>query len=140
MNAIECPYRIKQNWGTKRPVLKIRVRNRNRRRVIRSQRIWALVDSGADFCVFPRWLADDLGLYWSAGERRPVTTAGGTAEAYEHIIHIELYDYPRHEFTTPARFLAHDMELGLLGQRGFFENFHVTLDQSAEKFWLLPRF
>ena len=140
---IECSYmNLRSDSTVKRPGVLIVPRNRpSKKRVIKATPLWALIDSGADFCVFPRWVADELELPWSKGRYRPVSALGqDQIPAYEHTVSIELLCYPRHELQTKVRFLAHGLPFALLGQKGFFENLLITFDHQLGKFWLYPRF
>lgn len=90
----------------------------------------ALIDSGADFCVFPAAIGEYIGLTIDSGK---IQELGGIANsklvAYFHNIKIEVGGY---EFDCYAGF-SRDMEHSLLGQTGFFSLFNVFLDYNKGK-------
>jgi len=84
----------------------------------------ALVDSGADECTFPGWIADTLGHNFYKGKQKIFSGIGGSVLAYLHKTHLILNGielvadvYYSHEWD--------DMPFGLLGQTGFFSHFEV---------------
>lgn len=100
----------------------------------------ALIDSGADFCIFDAEIGDYLGLDIRTGTREVfggIQEKGG-AEAFLHGVTINIggwnyktvigfsYDIARHGF-------------GILGQRGFFDMFIVKFDFSKEEIELKER-
>lgn len=98
----------------------------------------AIVDSGADECIFPASVGIALGV---AIPNPNVYVFSGTADqpqnAYFDDIHVivQTFDNPpktAFEFDLYAGFcdsLEH-VGLGLLGQNGFFSRFKVMMDQS----------
>ena len=90
-------------------------------------KIFALVDSGADYCLFPKDVADLLGINVKEGPRLLITgIGGGQIPFYFHEIDILLDKF---SIKTHAGFATTGIGTsGLLGQRGFFENFVVTFD------------
>lgn len=88
-----------------------------------------LIDSGADFCIFDAEVGEFLGIDIRSGVREifgGIQEKGG-ASAYLHRVGINIggwdynitvgfsYDIARHGF-------------GILGQKGFFDNFVVKFD------------
>jgi hypothetical protein len=95
-----------------------------RREVVESS---ALIDSGADECTFPGYVARELGFEIEKGERRIFSGIGGSVPAYRHTtlitiagirIAAEVYYSPQWDH----------MPFGLLGQQGFFSRFRVQFD------------
>ncbi|MBI2465684.1 MAG: hypothetical protein HYV66_00400 [Candidatus Sungbacteria bacterium] len=100
----------------------------------------ALIDSGADFCIFDAEVGKHLGLNVKDGD--PEKFGGiqetGAAVAYLHDVVLNIgggsyktrvgfsYDIARHGF-------------GVLGQRGFFDIFVVKFDLAKEEIELKPR-
>lgn len=93
----------------------------------------ALIDSGADFCIFDAEIGEYLGLDIFAGPKEVfggIQEKGG-AEAFIHNVILEIggwgyktkvgfsYDIAKHGF-------------GILGQKGFFDIFVVKFDLSKE--------
>jgi len=100
----------------------------------------ALIDSGADFCIFDAEIGEYLGLDIKSGKREEfggIQERGG-AEAFLHNITINIggwnyktvvgfsYDIAKHGF-------------GILGQKGFFDIFVVKFDLLKEEIELKKR-
>lgn len=91
-----------------------------------------LVDSGADNCIFSLEVARALKLRLKSG--RKVEFQGfGKASGYWHNIEIQVGDS---SYKATAVFAdLKSLNVGILGQQGFFDHFDVTLsykDQSVE--------
>lgn len=87
----------------------------------------SLVDSGADECTFPAWIAKTLGHNVYKGKQKIFSGIGGSVLAYLHKTHLILNEielvvdvYYSHEWD--------DMPFGLLGQAGFFSHFEVCFN------------
>jgi len=100
----------------------------------------ALIDSGADFCIFDAQIGEYLGLTIRRGTE--VKFGGiqnmGFARAYLHKISIEIGG---HEFRIEAGF-SYDTSkdgYGILGQKGFFNLFSIKFDLAKEEIELKPR-
>ena len=95
----------------------------------KSVTIDALVDLGADNCIFPGMLGEALGINVHSGPKQLISGLGARIiEArFHHVIlkigNIEIEVYAGFSFDT----IGID---GLLGQRGFFDNFRVILDRT----------
>ena len=84
----------------------------------------ALLDSGADECSFPAWIAKTLGHDVYKWEHKIFSGIGGSVLAYLHKTHLVLNGI---EFVADV-YYSHewdDMPFGLLGQAGFFSHFYV---------------
>ena len=95
----------------------------------------ALVDSGADECTFPAWIAKTLGHNVYKGKKKIFSGIGGSVLAYQHKTYLGLSGI---KFVTNI-YYSHewdDMPFGLLGQAGFFSHFDVYFDY-REKLILL---
>ena len=105
-----------------KPEIKIAVRYGDVKR-----KLYALVDSGADSCLFPRDVADILGIDVRNGHKIFYTGIGGSQTLfYFHEVEIFVGKY---KFKTMAGFANAGIGTSaLLGQRGFFENFRVSFD------------
>lgn len=96
----------------------------------------ALVDSGADFCIFHGLFGEAIGLDVRAGKTQPFRgITSGVAKAYVHEVVLEISGVGgkipigfSYDLTTPFR--------GLLGQRGFFELFKVSFNLPRKWFQL----
>ena len=117
----------------KRPILQLTLQRGNQ-----SVAAFAIVDSGADECIFPASLGLALGVpipnpnvYVFSG------TANQPQNAYFDNIHVQIWS-----FSNPAQVvLSFDLYagfcdtlehvgLGLLGQNGFFSRYRVTMDHA----------
>ncbi|MCR4327490.1 MAG: retropepsin-like domain-containing protein [Nanoarchaeota archaeon] len=97
-------------------------------------RVYALIDSGADISVIPKALAEVLNLdlsgksessYGIGGEIKVKTSKMGVTVAKGH---------EKYNFMVPVQIILGGEEPPIiLGRRGFFENFIVTLDESTKK-------
>jgi len=116
-----------------RPFIPLTLRYHNQ-----SLKIKALVDSGADFCMFDgellNLLAPDLDL--NTLEKISLGGIGGTATGYATHIEIGVDDT---FFSVPAVFsfeFSPDEFGGLAGQLGFFDAFTIQFDRANKAFHL----
>ena len=115
----------------------------------RSVLAYAIVDSGADSCVFPASLATTLGI--TIPNERPALFSGTLDEsqiAYFEEIQVTILPLESSEITAdqePVTFplyagfcdtLEH-VGLGLLGQEGFFSRFQVNFHAARRFFEIL---
>ncbi len=91
---------------------------------------YAIVDSGADHCVFPRSFLPQLGLDALSGPSDVMSGAGGPAGT--HFFNITMAVQGIATFPLYAGFTdgLDRLGLGLLGQAGFFDRFHVHFKRS----------
>ena len=100
----------------------------------------ALIDSGADFCIFDAGLGEYLGLDLKSGmevEFGGIQSLGG-AKAYIHKVILEIGG---HEFRTEVGF-SYDISkngYGILGQKGFFDTSVVKFDLEKEEIEIKER-
>ena len=107
--------------GIARPIIPITVRNP---RTKQSIRYLALVDSGADSCIFASEIGELIGLDITAGR---VASVSGVVEGerrpyYVHQVEVEIGGWSK---ATMVGFMP-DLSKnghGLLGQSGFFDRF-----------------
>ena len=127
------PPSVKKAKFVYRPVISVKLFKQNK--VVTFD---ALIDSGADKCIFPVWIADRLGFDVYKGEKMIFSGIGGSVLAYLHKTNIKVKEiklsldiYYSHEWN--------DMPFGLLGQAGFFSNFDVNFSLK-EKYVLLKSY
>jgi len=111
-----------------RPVVPVALINGSNR-----VRVYALIDSGADYCVFHAEIGEQLGLQIESGKSLPFSGIAGAGQtAYFHNIKLEVGG---HEFGCYAGFSPdiQDLPYGILGQVGFFDVFKVSFDYKKEK-------
>ena len=100
----------------------------------------ALIDSGADFCIFDAGIGEYLGLNIKSGTEIQfggIQSLGG-AKAYVHQVSIEIGG---HQFKADVGF-SYDISkngYGILGQKGFFDKFVVKFDLQKEDLEIKPR-
>jgi hypothetical protein len=111
-----------------RPVVPIALINGSQR-----VRYLALIDSGADYCIFHAEIGEQIGLEIESGKRLSFFGSSGQEQsAFFHEIKLEIGG---HEFTCFAGF-SHELQslpYGILGQDGFFDSFKITFDYEREK-------
>lgn len=97
-----------------------------------------LIDSGADDCIFDSQIADILGLNITDGIKRSVF--GITGQEEDYYIHKITLRVGGHPYNIMAGFkkMPDFMRYGIVGQRGFFENFIVKFDYQKERIEVFP--
>lgn len=126
-----------QKYGSAlRPVIEIKLKSNNN-----SFLYEALVDSGADICLFHSEVGEAIGLDISKGKPREVFGVGGKVSLYYlHTIEIEVGGWThKAEVGFMPDVAGRVMPYGLVGQKGFFENFIVKFDLKKEEIELRPR-
>jgi hypothetical protein len=98
-----------------------------------------LIDSGADINVFAYELAEYLGIDVQTGEARTFVGVSGRPE--EFFLHPIKLEVGNQVIPVEAGF-ARSMDqkpYGIVGQRGFFDQFRVMFDLTTEVIELTPR-
>ncbi len=99
----------------------------------------ALIDSGADYCIFHSDVGEILELDIKSGKKLMFYgTAGSPQHAYFHTIQIEIGGWPMDLYCG----FSYDMQslpYGLLGQTGFFDMFKVEFDYQNKRIELKPK-
>lgn len=118
-------FKYKTYGSILRPVIEIVLKNGES-----SIRYEALVDSGADICLFDQSVGEAIGINIKNGKLREVFGVGGKVSLYYvHPVTIEVGGWP---YKIEAGFMpdvaGRVMPYGLVGQKGFFENFIVKFD------------
>ena len=113
---------------------------------VRSQFYFAsVVDSGADYCVFPANFGERLGINIKSGNPTPMSGFGGKGHCFYHPVKVlVVIDKRIWRFKCFAGFSEQmdELGIGLLGRHGFFELFEeVIFDQRNKifKLKLLPK-
>src|SRR3989344_145135 len=94
----------------------------------------ALIDSGADFCIFDAGIGDALNIDVRSGKK--VNFGGiqeaGAAEAFIHEVTLIIGGW---KYKTQVAFSYHlsKRAFGVLGQQGFFDLFSVKFDLVKEE-------
>lgn len=101
-------------------------------------KIKALVDSGADFCMFDGELLNILAPDLDLGTLEKIKLGGIAGEATGYVTHIEL-GIDNTFVSVPAIFsfeFSPDEFGGLAGQLGFFDAFKIQFDRAEKEFHL----
>jgi hypothetical protein len=103
-----------------RPTILIKLKYKGR-----SVELFALVDSGADCCVFPSGIGEQLGMDIKSGPVNPMSGFGEKRfPVYFHDVQIVV---GRYEIQAWAGF-CDEIPMPILGQNGFFDPFEVRFD------------
>ncbi|MBI2327541.1 retroviral-like aspartic protease family protein [Candidatus Curtissbacteria bacterium] len=98
------------------------------------QPVTMLIDTGADYTMLPRFLAEPLGVDLK-GDCKVIETegVGGKSKVFlkKTKIQAKIGQYAR---KIPVGFLAHDYIPPLLGRQKFFETFKVTFEKFQTTF------
>lgn len=126
---MKFPYK-KLSSGAVRPVMPLVVRNPKNGTAIKYH---ALVDSGADTCIFQIEIAELIGLDAESGEKQMVAgvVAGEKRPYYVHRVELEVGGW---NFVTKVGFMPDLAKYGygVLGQVGFFDAFkYVKFEKVA---------
>lgn len=92
-----------------------------------------LVDSGATETLLPRRIGERLGIDIESGERVEFEGVGGAAIGYRHKVMLRLAG-ERNEYEIACAFSELPNMGGLLGERGFFENYKITFEKYKNVF------
>lgn len=106
-----------------KPLIPVVIRYRDKK-----EKVFALVDSGADACLFPAGMAERLGIDIRAGARHDFMGIGASSTPFFfHEVEILLGQY---QHKTKVGFSASQKigAGGILGQQGFFNHFLITFD------------
>ena len=130
-------FKYKQYGATTiRPVIEIKLKSN-----LDSLRYEVLVDSGADLCIFNSEVGEAIGIDVKKGKPREVFGVGGKASVY--YLHPVKIDVGGWEYEIQAGFMSdvagRSVPYGVVGQKGFFENFIVKFDLKKEEIELKTR-
>ena len=110
-------------------VLPVRISNPLHPRLI-SPRLEVLVDSGSTDCIFPADVLNRLGLSLESGAPSGIVGVSGAVEMRTHYQTVTLH-IENHEIRVVAAFAPRLCVAGILGRRGFFDQFRVVFDIPA---------
>lgn len=100
--------------------------------------IFCLVDSGASDILITNEIALALGLEVEKGELRVYGGIGGVVKGYMHTINMRVMN-DTHEFTVVCGLLPLPAYDGLLGQRGFFDNYKIVFEKYKKTFEIIAK-
>lgn len=104
----------------------------------RQQPVLALVDSGAVDSLFPAVLGPPLGINVPDGQRKIYFGIGGQSSiAFVHEIHLQVAGF-KTWVKMKIGFLD-TLQIPLLGQSGFFENYQIIFERFRYQFEIYPK-
>lgn len=118
-----------------RPIIPIKISVKGR-----TAKYDALIDSGADFCIFHAEIAEYLGIDVQSGLREVFSGVEDSvgAEAYFHELTLTIGDKNIKTLMGFSYDIA-DHGYGLLGQKGLFDKFLVKFNFSEKEIELTPK-
>ena len=120
-------FKYKKFGNTLRPVIPIKVFSNSNQEGFGYE---VLVDSGADLCIFHAEIGEALGIKIKEGKPQEVFGIGGKSSLYYlHKISISVGGW-LHEIEVGfmPNVSGNVMQYGVVGQKGFFDNFVVKFD------------
>lgn len=111
--------------STARPTIPIRLTNLDTHE---NRQYMALIDSGADYCIFHAEIGELIGLDVKAGKPLTFFGVGGVKQiAYFHNVGVVVGGW-KYECYAGFSYDIDNLPYGLLGQDGFFDKFKVAFD------------
>lgn len=113
-----------------RPVIPITIKHLNKK-----IDYLTLIDSGADFCIFHSEIGEYLGLDIKSGKKLEFFGVTGDKKvSYFHKVTLNIGGHDKVCYCGFAPdFTANKMPYGILGQKGFFEIFKVSMDYKKNR-------
>lgn len=102
-----------------------------------SLRYEALIDSGADFSIFPLEIAKKLGV--NLKKDKKIYFSSATGDLVKGVISKIKLDLGEESFETEIVFADLAEQAGILGQYGFFDKFIVKFDLRKEEIEIKQR-
>jgi predicted aspartyl protease len=109
-----------------RPIILISLKHK-----MNALRFEALIDSGADFSIFPIEIANKLKIPLKKTKRIYFSGVGGGS--FEGIITKIVLEVGAVSVNTKAVFTNAKENIGILGQKGFFDQFDVKLSYQKQQ-------
>jgi len=100
--------------------------------------VFCLVDSGASEILINAQIATALGINVTSGEPREYAGIGGVVTGYQHRISLKLMGDAQ-EFAVECGVLPVPLYDGLLGQKGFFDNYKVIFEKYKKRFEVIAQ-
>lgn len=98
----------------------------------------ALIDSGADKCLFHSDLAREIGLYLQDGKQEVFSgITGKKIIAFNHKIHLQVLGIDR-KIELVVAFTNAPGVFAILGQEGFFDNFRIKFEKDHNTIEVTP--
>ena len=94
----------------------------------------AKIDTGSEFCVFQREIAEQLGLDVESGYRMPLHSPGGAVETYCHEVVLYTFDF---SFESSVCFVSNPhFPRNLLGRNGWLTHLQLGIIDYEETVYL----
>lgn len=103
------------------PMVEVKLINNNRH-----VRLFALIDTGADYTLFSKAIAKELGLVIEKGEMKILEAAAGNVVGYLHPLTAIIADK---EMKILACFCENDLPENILGRKDIINNFTLIMDK-----------
>ena len=98
----------------------------------------ALIDSGADMCLFHSDIGRDIGLKIEKGEREIFSgIEGGNVVVYVYTIYLQIIGMSE-KVEVRAGFAETPGVSAILGQEGFFDNFQIKFQRNIHSIEINP--
>ena len=115
----------------KRPFLPLTIINPATKRKINA---YALIDTGADECALPSFIASAIGHDLQAGTPKKISTGNGISSAYSHTVRFQIGDFITDDVAID---FMPNLHMPLLGVKSFLSKFVLTIDYPAQCFSLM---
>ena len=118
-----------------KPMIEIRLSHGNK-----GLKLLALIDSGADACLFHESVAETLEIDYKQGPAKEFSGISGSQNkvtAYFHMVHLTVLGLS--SIDLMAGFTESDGVGALLGQAGFFAGSDITFQRSMNLMDIRPR-
>lgn len=103
-----------------------------------SVNVHALLDSGADKCLFSNQYAEEIGLDLESGEEEIFSgIEGGQVKTYLHKIHLQIIG-DSNKISVIVGFTDAPGVNAILGQEGFFDAFRVKFERDCDTIEINP--
>ena len=98
----------------------------------------ALIDSGADKCLFHSDLAKEIGLDLQDGKQEMFSgITGKQIAAFEHKVYLQVLEIDK-KIELFAGFVDVPGVFAILGQEGFFDNFRIKFEKDHNSIEIKP--
>ncbi len=132
MKPLERPFSRLAPGDPLRPWLPVTVVNPATQQAVSA---YALIDTGADACALPAYLAPMLGFRLRSGKPKRISTGNGDTTAYSHVVRVELPECGYATEDTHVDFMT-GLSVPLLGAEGFLSEFVLMVDYPRKRFSL----
>jgi len=132
-----CAFKRIDSFRPPQPILPVKIINPENNKSIRQ---WGIIDTGADDCAIPAWVAEKLGHNLKKGSSKHIDTASGSSIAYSHtttilILHPDTYIQIYELDNIPVDFVP-DLLYPLWGVNNFLSRFILEVNYPHQLFSL----